>query len=59
MTITKEQIESSVRDSAKFSNFAQAVKFKYWKGLQPGQTHVAEYLVDDLLLIAWEVLNDK
>lgn len=47
MKITKEMIEDSVR----FANFCQSVKLRWWN---EGKQHIAESVLDELLLMAWE-----
>jgi len=55
--MTKPSWEEATRQSAKFANFAQRIKMAYWETLRPGQTHVAEYLIDELLLVVFEEIN--
>ncbi len=45
--------KNDIRDSARFSNFAQRVKLAYWNKLPDGY-RVPEIYLDDILLLAWE-----
>lgn len=49
----KEKIKKAVQ----FSNFAQRVKMKYWKGEHPIEQFVAEDDLDEILLLAFDELQ--
>ncbi len=55
--MTNKITTDDIINSAQFSNFAQAVKMKYWE--RSPSKRVLEIYLDDLLLIAWEVFHDK
>jgi len=50
--MTPEQI----KDAAQFSNFAQAVKMKYWEkcGVAEIPATILEARLDEILLLAWD-----
>ncbi len=48
--------EELIKDSIRFSNFAQWVKMEYWKNHPIGYA-VPEIYLDDILLVAWEYHN--
>lgn len=40
-----------IEDSVRFANFCQSVKLRWWN---EGKQHIAESVLDELLLMAWE-----
>ena len=43
-----------IKDAAKFANFAQRVKMKYWSDFNHSSKTVSEENLDNILLLAWE-----
>ena len=54
--LSKENIEDTIKQSAEFSNFSQAVKMQYLEDSFPWKQRIglSEVELDRILLLAWE-----
>ena len=55
--LTEEDIQSAVEDSAKFANFCQAFKMKWWENYSELSIKIPEKYLDELAIIAYELLK--
>lgn len=51
---TKDDMLKAAFESARYANFAQRIKMKYW--LTGKAPHLSEGSTDDLLLVVWSEL---
>jgi len=57
--LTKKDLRKAAIEAAKASNFMQAFKMKWWNTNNGFTQHVPEKDLDQLAMIAWNLLNEK